>query len=677
MFVNFRLKLYVLLLLFAMCHVTKKANAKSQEDSLVLNRVFSYIKSLSSADSVTVNAYVRYSITVDKRNPTLLVIPTMYSIAKGDKEHVGETYSKITVKDAHTFVPHLNVNVSTIPHHRKTMSIINSFQMPRLYEPTLIGNDLLSPFNRLNRRLYKYRITHLTGNRSEILFTPKLRNTQMIAGIAIVDNETGRIMKIHFSGEHDMINFRIKAEMGKEGLKSLVPENCDIFAEFKFLGNKITTEHHTVTTCNITLPDSIRDVHDMKLMNKLRPEPLPLKKQLVYRRLDSIRSIKDTINTEKGRKKDLIWDVIGEHLISRIRGNFGTSDRGNFRISPILNPLYLGYSNSKGITYKMKIRGSYAFTANSDISLYLKTGYYFKQHQLYFKLPLTYTFNKRRNGYMTVEVGNGNRITNSSIVDIVKNESLSDIDWDKMHLDYFKDFYVKFITNYDFSDKISIQPGIMFHRRSAVDKSSFDVLGRPHSYHSFSPTMQIQVRPWGWKGVYLTTDYERGIKGVGQSSTNYERFELDASWLKKYHSLRSLSLRGGCGFYTSKSKDAYFLDYTNFRDENIPGGWNDDWTGDFQMLNSNWYNASEYYVRTNVTYEAPMMLLAHFPIIGHIVETERFYINTLFVKHLHPYVEYGYGFTNRFFSMGLFAATRNLKFDGVGCRFGFELFKDW
>ena len=278
---------------------------------------------------------------------------------------------------------------------------------------------------------------------------------------------------------------------------------------------------------------------------------------------------------------------------------------------------------------------------------------------------------------MAAEIGNGNRITNSSIVDRVKHESLSDIDWDKMNLDYFKDFYVKFITNYDLSSKFSIQPGIMFHRRSAVDKKGFELAGKPVTYHSFSPTLQLQIRPWGWTGVYFTTDYERGIKGIGQSVMNYERFEFDASWIKKYHSIRSLSLRAGFGFYTAKDEEAYFLDYSNFCDENIPGGWNDDWTGEFQILNSNWYNASEYYVRTNATYEAPMMLMSHLPLIGRMIETERFYINTLFVNHLHPYIEYGYGFTNRLFSMGVFAATRNNKFDGIGCRFGFELFKDW
>jgi len=651
--------------------------AKGHDGSALLDRIFSYRQGLMTADSTSVNSYVRYSITVDRRNPTLLVIPTMYSIARGSKEYAGETYSRIEVKDAETIVPRLQVSVGTIPHHRETMSVINAFQVPRLYEPTLIGENLLSPFNRLNRRLYRYKITPLTHNRSEIMFMPKLRNTQVISGTAVADNASGRLISVYFSGEHDMIRFRVKAVMGRGGLKSLIPETCDIEASFRFLGNRITTVHHSVTDCPVTLPDTVRDVHDMQVMSVLRPEPLPNKERQIYSRRDSIRQAADTARTEKDSRKDVVWEAIGENLVSRIKGNFGTSDQGSFRISPILNPLYLGYSNSKGVTYKMKIRGNYILTANSDVSLYLKAGYSFKQHQLYFRLPLTYTFNRKRNGYVMAEVGNGNRITNSSIVEQVKNESLSDIDWDRMNLDYFKDFYFKLTANYDISSKLSVQPGIVTHRRSAVDKNGFELAGRPTTYHSFSPTMQVQLRPWGWTGVYFTADYERGIKGIGKSSMNYERFEFDASWLRKYHSLQSLSLRAGCGFYTSKDKTSYFLDYTNFRDENIPGGWNDDWTGDFQILNRNWYNASEYYVRANATYEAPMMLISRLPIVGRLVETERFYVNTLFVKHLHPYIEYGYGFTNRVFSTGLFLATRNHKFDGVGCRFGFELFKDW
>lgn len=677
MFVKYSSRLLTLFILVILPAIITGATAKNRDGSLILDRVFSYRKTISDTDSTSVGVYVRYHITVDKRNPTLLIIPTMYALARGNKEYAGETYSTINIKDGNIAEPKLHVSVGTIPHHRKTMSVINFFLTPSLYEPTLIGNNILSPFNRINKSLYKYKITPLTNNRSEILFLPKLRNTQMISGTAITDNSTGRIISIYFSGEHDMISFKVRAVMGDDGLKSLIPLSCDVEAVFNFLGNKITTGQHAMTIPHATQADMVTDSHDRALMDSLRPEKLPSIETYIYNRYDSIHNISDSVKVSGKKKNDIIWDDVCEYLINRIKGNFGTSDRGSFRISPVLNPLYLGYSNNKGLTYKMKIRGNYIFSQNRDISLYLKAGYSFKQHQLYFKLPITYTFNKRHNGYAVVEIGNGNRITNSSIVDRIKHESLSDIDWDNMHLDYFKDFYTKFLTNYDLSSKLSMQPGIMFHRRSAVDKKGFGLAGKPVTYHSFSPTLQIQIRPWGRNGVYLTTDYERGIKGIGQSTMDYERFEFDASWIKRYYSIRALSLRAGLGFYTSKGKEAYFLDYTNFYDENIPGGWNDDWTGEFQLLNSNWYNASEYYVRTNTTYETPMMFLSRLPLVGKVIETERFYINTLFVKHLHPYIEYGYGFTNRLFSVGVFAATRNHKFDGVGCRFGFELFKDW
>ena len=157
----------------------------------------------------------------------------------------------------------------------------------------------------------------------------------------------------------------------------------------------------------------------------------------------------------------------------------------------------------------------------------------------------------------------------------------------------------------------------------------------------------------------------------------YERIELDASLRQNLYSLKVLSLRVGCGLYTTKNDKAYFLDYTNFREQNIPNGWNDDWTGDFQLLNSNWYNASEYYVRMNATYESPLMLLSKIPYVGKFIETERIYTNILFVDHLHPYTECGYGFTNRYLSIGFFCAARNQSFYGVGCRFSFELFRDW
>lgn len=673
-------KIIISVILVVFCFSSHKIKAESLSDSLILQRVLTYKQSISEeVNGIHTNVYLRYYFKTDKRNITLMAIPSMYAISRGRREYAGEAYSNIYIKNNTISEATRQINIGTIPHHKNAMTILLKYLMPNVYNVTILDNQILSPFNTYNRKLYKYDITNLTDNRSEIVFRPKLYNTQMISGSAIIERSTGRIIRMKFNGEYDMVKFHIDVRMGKRGIYSLLPKTCDIDAKFHFFGNKIKASYHSVYDNPITLSDTIINSHDINLMNEIRPDTLPKTFKNAYFNYVSIKNPADTIARIKEDKRwdKVLWDVFGDHIINRTKGNFGTNNQGAFRISPILNPLELSYSGRKGITYKLKINGSYNFTLNRDISLSFNSGYSFKQHQLYFRAPIRFTYNKKRNGYIELEIGNGNRITNSNIVEQIKHETLDSINWDNMNLDYFKDFYFKLGANYDLSDKWSIQPGIIYHKRSAVDKTGFEQANRPTKYYSFAPSLQIQYRPYGWNGPIFTTDYERGIKNVFHSEMEYERFEFDASWKKQFHSLRAISLRVGSGFYTSKSKNSYFLDYTNFREENIPGGWNDDWTGEFQLLNSNWYNASEYYIRTNATYESPLMLLSRIPYIGKFMEIERIYINTLFVDHLHPYVEYGYGFTNRFFSMGIFLATKNTEFDGFGCRFGFELFRDW
>jgi hypothetical protein len=47
------------------------------------------------------------------------------------------------------------------------------------------------------------------------------------------------------------------------------------------------------------------------------------------------------------------------------------------------------------------------------------------------------------------------------------------------------------------------------------------------------------------------------------------------------------------------------------------------------------------------------------------------------VENLKPYVEVGYGFTNRAFSVGFFTGWSSHHFEGVGARISLELFNNW
>ena len=659
------------------------AKARGQVENMLLNRIFEYRNTAEMLchDTVT-NVYIRYYLNVEQRNPLLLMIPTMYVVAQGDeREFVGETWNTIEMKnDEANFVK--QIHVGTIPHNRSTMKVIFNFLKPRIYDVWVLDNAILSPLNRLNTRFYKYKVTHFSTRYAEMTFRPHSSNTNLVSGSVLMDPATGRIISFTFFGEYDMIKYSLSGIMGDNGYGSLFPKRCDITSRFKFLGNKLQTNMYSKYILPQSLPDSIHDSHDMALMDSLRPAPLPPEYVELYQKKDSLNRLKELNNEENESKgpgfvKRMLWNNLADRLLNRTKIGWGKDNSGSMKIDPLLNPLYFGYSSSKGIYYKFKVRMAYAYQSNKELSAYLKGGYRFKDKQLYFNVPLRWTFNKARNGYIQQEIGNGNRITNTSVLEDLKEVHRGNQNLDSLNLCYFKDFRLKAFWHYDLSDKLSLQAGYIFHRRTPVYYSGFDAINARTDYRSFAPNIEVQWRPTGWKGIALTADYERGIKGMAKSGTNHERIEADASWMVNLNPRSRLSMRLGAGCYTNRTGEDYFLDFTNFSENKIPGGWEEEWAGEFQLLDSYMYNISRYYVRSNFTYETPLLIAYKVPFIGQFVESEAVYLNMLSTTLEHPYMEMGYSFVNRVFSMGIFGAVSNWKFDGIGFQFGFKLFNRW
>lgn len=413
----------------------------------------------------------------------------------------------------------------------------------------------------------------------------------------------------------------------------------------------------------------------------MRPIPTNSHEQYLYSRYYAARDARQA-DTATQRSKTrmwtkLLWKNVGRRLVMRTRRKFGTHEQGNFRISPVLNPLSFSYSARRGLTYKFDIRGSYFFNERQALQLRFKTGYSFKQKQIYFDFPFTFYIDQRRNAYIRTEWSSGRHIYNSELMDAIRLERKDSIDWSRLNLTNFSVHSFKAVAHYDPSSHWGLELGIVSHKRTAVDNHSFNLLGRKDSYNSVAPIAELTYRPMGYNGPILTIDYERGIRKFMGSDTDYERVEIDGQYKHHLSALSYLQLRAGTGFYTHKGFGSYFLDYSNFRENNIPGGWNDDWACTFELLNSQWYNASKYYVRANAAYETPLLLLSWLPIAGRLIERERIYINALSVKRLNPYIEYGYGFSTRAFSLGWFVAQRNWRFDGMGVRVNMELFRHW
>lgn len=660
-------------------------------------------------DTIKANAYIGYNINVKKRNATLLLVPSMYYVARGKRSYAGESLNQFEINNGKINKLEVKISTGTIPKNKTVISIMKNMLLPDIYGETIFGEFLLSPCNLYNMPLYKYKISRLTFDRVEMIFKPRVRNTQLISGKAIINESTGKILSASFRGEIDMLKFNVNINMdNQENNLFRIPFSCNMATEFSFMGNKVDASHYIYFNSILdSLLINLTDKKDKEIMEKLRPVPLKKEIRDIYNdfslenkkdKLDSLPHInnqyescdsiyhndtcdvyKDTClikreNKNNGTLKKIV-SSLGDYFLERISGNFGSNAQGNYKISPLMNPLSLSYSNRKGLTYKLRLYGGYSFSEKSNINIAIRTGYSFKQRQFYTSIPVKLNINNLFS--VETEFGVGNRITNSEILEKIKDEEYDSIRWDKMNLDYFKDLYWKARLRMRINKKLTFTSGFVYHKRTATDKYGFIISGRPYKYYSFAPTLQLQYQPWLVNGPIFSLDYERGIKGIIHSSMDYERIETDVSWKKYLHSMRVLSMKFGYGIYTSRSKNTYFLDFTNFKYENIPGGWDDDWTGEFQLLNSNWYNASRFYHRTNVTYESPLMFLSWLPIIGKYIETERVYGNWLFTDNLHPYIEIGYGLTNKLFSTGVFFSMSNKKFGALGIRFGIELFKDW
>lgn len=667
----------------------RKLTSKDEFRDSVLSRIFSYA-SRNASDTLypqkEAYAYTKFQMRTNHRNFTLMMVPTMYAVAHGGgRRFMGEYYTKYYKNEKNEPTSHRLLNLSTIPHRRNIMPSVLNYLTPTVYGETLFQEGILSPYHRSNKKYYTYVVTPLPFGKAQIYVYPKLKNTQLVRSMAIIDHDTGKINLVDFEGEYDMTRFYITITMNKDKEHSpLYPSKCDLRANFRFLGNQITGMYTSVYNLPKLLSDSLDNVADTALMAKVRPIPLTQDEEHLMLEYQIRRNRNDSISKNTPKKtdfvKDVLWDAIGDNVLNRIKQNFGKQEQGYFRISPILNPLYMGYSHRKGFVYKFDVRGSYRFNDNIQLALRFKAGYSFKLHQFYYRLPATFLYNKKHNGFMELEIGNGNRISSNvvarRVLDISKDKD-SLINFPYGDYTAFKDNYMRYTNHWMFNKHWGFEIGLVAHHRQAVYPKFYEDNNFPASYRSVAPAVALEWHPMANRGPVIKVDYERSYTHLFGSNISYERVEMDAQGIINATRRRSISLRGGAGFYTQKGAHWYFVDYTNFRDNNIPGGWNDDWSGEFEMLNSSWYNASDYYVRGNATYESPTLFAAWLPLVGRYIESERFYVNSLVVNHLHPYTEWGYGCSTRLFSLGIFAAFKNKNFEGIGCRFGFELFRNW
>ena len=673
--------------------------------------------------------YIKERLEIHKNNRLIRYVPSMYRFEKGIKNYVNESVSEVHYTSPNIFDRRIIAVSNTLPRDKGQLTDIFDYITLNIYSTTMMTNKLLSPLDRKNGSFYTYLLDAIEGPsdslRYKILIIPKFRSTQLVEGFMWVKDHDYTIENIYFEGMQDVIRFKIGVEMGKDGGTKYLPVKYDLNIRFKFVGNdiemnglavmnydtvklyqegdqkrkRLNKHHHDLTGSYNLSADTVQQVHDKDFFAFVRPTPLTVGEALIYDQWYLRHNTLDSVFVKKETKSKVFWGQLGDALISSYYLNL--SNIGSVKCSPLLNPVSLDYSHSRGLSYRQKFKYNRIFT-NSDRLLKItpQIGFNFKDRMLYAKLDASFQYWPQKQGEFEVHVGNGNRIYSSVVIDRIHQVTDTISDLEKAKLDYFKDVYLNLFNSIEVVNGLNIKAGVSIHWRSLVNDSHKELEHKvptkewaqirdiTSSYNSFAPRIQVQFTPGlyyymnGKRKINLQSkfptfmvDYERGIKGVWGSNGAHERWEFDVQQNIALGNIRSIGYRVSAGLFT-KQEDMYFIDFENFRKHNIPENWNDEIGGTFQLLNSHWYNSSRRYLRGHVTYESPFILLKPFNRILEKIQQERLYVGVLNMPGLRPYIELGYGVVTHIFDAAIFVSSMNGNYDKVGFKITFELFQD-
>ena len=692
-------------------------------------------------DEYKADLYIKGKVKVHKRNHLIRYVPSMFRFEKHINDYLMESLSELHYTAPDIYDRKIKAVSTTFPRNRGQITDVMDYLNMNIYSSSLMSDKLLSPLDKKSSRYYHYLLDSIAGppdcQRYKILIIPKFRGTQLVSGYMWVSDQIWTIRELYIEGVYDVIRFKVRVKMGEEGDVEFLPVQFDLNLVFKFIGNHLEMDmgawlkyneikfyegaarrksqkkhRHDLTESYKLTCDSEQLITDKEKFNELRPIPLSALEDSLYR---SYALRQDTLLRVPKKKKNEhleFWGELGDMLISSY--NVNLSSMGSVHCSPLINPVLLDYSHSRGFSYKQKFKYSRLFHDGRILRISPQIGYNFTHKELYVKADADWQYWPEKQASFEVSVGNGNRIYSSVVLDQLKQLPDSTFNFDQLELDYFKDVYLNLFHNIEIVNGLFIKAGVSVHWRYLINNSKV-ILEKPlpdkdwaalrgirSEYNSFAPRIRIEWTP----GMYyymngrrkmnvgssmptFMLDYERGIKGVFKSTGAHERWEFDIQQNLKLSGIRSIGYRIGGGMFT-KQEDMYFVDFANFARRNLPEGWNDDiggtfqlldgrWYnsdigGTFQLLDGRWYNSSRQYWRGNFTYESPFIFLKPLNRWLGLVQQERLYGGILFMPHLNPYIELGYGIGTHIFDVGAFVSTINGQFDTFGFKFTFELF---
>lgn len=674
---------------------------------LVIANAAGYANAISKYDA---EIYIKGRTEILKHNFLMRFAHHLFPVNRKNKDMIFEMVTQSQYSAPNNYVHRFEAaNGNTIPNSAKQEEVLTFLNL-NVYSPTIYDESIIMPVAGNAFKLYQFNLESIEDTLGlkiyKIRFLPKQWSQKLVCGDLYVVDQSWTIDKIDMNGRFSFAEFNVVMSYNRNFRRFILPEKADLFLRYHVLGNAIVTTYHSTFKYNAV--EWIEEDHeskrgrslDLTSYYRLSSDTVPIIRDTAYwntkRDVPLTESEKKAYHSIEKKEIDRLDSTsylkLTERLTNTVNMNYRTT---RIKYSGILNPFQLGYSARNGITYKQQLRLSKTFDKDRQLRFRPEIGYVFKRKEVFFKVAGDWEYCPERLGALSLTIANGNQSYSSEITNQI-NEQLKDstFNFDDLNLKFFRHYYIDLRNSIELFNGFQLIAGVSYHRRVPVKKTTDIEAGENvediinENYNDFLPVLGFSYTPRqyyrmdGYRKEYVHSYYPtiaveiaQGIPGVGKSTGNYGRVEIDVHQSISLGLLRLLNYHISGGVYT-RQKSTYFADFQYFTRHNFPDSWNDRIGGVFNLLNREWFNAADQYVQAHFMYQSPFILFQLFkPSASKHILSERFYVSQLWTPVLPSYTEVGYGFGNHIFNIALFAGFNRWKYDGIGLKFAFELFQ--
>lgn len=717
-----------LLLLFA----TPARSTAATQDEISQHRLNMLLDSLRSnavkyrniSPDYEAGIYIKGNVDVLSRGRYNDYIPIFKRLDADKNTYYAEFIGELTFTNPNIF-NHSLYSISTnkqrfIDEHIENI-VAPSIQL-NVYSQYFLG-QVYSPLAYLSGRYYNYQLdsTWKEGDTYyyRIAFSPRLANYKFVAGYLVANSGNFSIREIFVEGSFEFIRYSGIVQMGKEGTRQeFLPQKISLSTDIRFMGTHLKGEYvshlryNKILAHHIAYPQNRQNGREWQNGRELqtrqeRQQNLKQNRQqydlsLQYRtQVDTISAIAERIieyrnsilnagksvvlykdsstidaHTDSSRisadrlniKAPSAFEKMGRFMLRDY--SLDLKELGQLHITPLVSPILFDYSSSRGLSYNQKLRLSRVTESDKLYYIEPRLGYNFKYKEVHWGINGEVNYAPRRMSRIFIDLGNGNKFAS-------RQPQPSDTLGGKPN--EFRAIHARVGHKIEVANGLTLSTNLALHQyRQLHNHTNF--------YSTFVPEVELQYTPHqyyymnGERKVYLysryptfTLNFAHSFKNILRSTTKFNKVEFDMQHRLKVGPMHALHYRVGFGLFYDYS-DLHFAEFNNLRRNNLPEGWHDDIGGTFHLLTTVKYNEIDKYLRANIKYDAPLILVPSlFKKVKYITK-ERLYCNMLLVDTMDPYIEMGYGIGTNFFNVGLFWGGEITKWDMVGVKFTFEVF---